>query len=238
MQRDPNIIGQSNFFNRFGQFLIRHNQPTEAIIQFENALRLARAASYPDYMLSAARQLEQVYLQKKDFKNAYAYATLIRDLTDSLNEMSKKDQLIILEIDHEARQRELAAERELPERNRRDNIQYLAITIAIVLVFVILMMLGSFKVPEWSIKALGFVSFILLFEFIILVMDHKIFELTKGEPWKIFLIKIFVIALLLPLHEFLEKRLTRYLINHKLIDLSKVSFKGIIRRPATRVKRS
>ncbi|MBM3405679.1 MAG: hypothetical protein FJY10_12425, partial [Bacteroidetes bacterium] len=64
MQRDPNIIGQSNFFNRFGQFLIRHNQPTEAIIQFENALRLARAASYPDYMLSAARQLEQVYLQK------------------------------------------------------------------------------------------------------------------------------------------------------------------------------
>jgi hypothetical protein len=89
-------------------------------------------------------------------------------------------------------------------------------------------MIGSFRVPEWSIRALGFFSFIFLFEFIVLIADHKIIALTEGEPWKILLIKIVLIAILLPLHEYLEKKLISYLLSHKLIDMSKLSMRRTI----------
>jgi hypothetical protein len=96
-------------------------------------------------------------------------------------------------------------------------------TIGILTVFVILIMLGSLKVPEWIIRMLGFFSFIFLFEFIILLADQQIHEITHGEPWKVLLIKIFLIAILLPLHHGIEKRVIAYLLNHRLLDISRFS---------------
>jgi hypothetical protein len=150
-------------------------------------------------------------------------AVMNKVLNDSMNNMSRKDQLLIMEIDHETHQRDLAAEQEKQSTIRRHYLQYTAITIGILTVFVILIMLGSFKVSEWIIRTLGFFSFIFLFEFIILLADQQIHEITHGEPWKILLIKIFLIAILLPLHHSIEKRVITYLLNHKLLDISKFS---------------
>jgi hypothetical protein len=152
-----------------------------------------------------------------------------RALTDSINNMSKKDQLVILEIDHESRQREIVLQQEEQQRIRRHSIQYTAMTIGVVVVFFILVMLGSFRVPEWVIKALGFFSFVFLFEFIIMIADHKIYAITAGEPWKILLIKIILIGILLPFHHWLEDKVIEYLLNHKLIDISKFSFSLLVR---------
>jgi hypothetical protein len=84
---------------------------------------------------------------------------------------------------------------------------------------------------------MGFFSFIFLFEFIVLIADHKILEITHGEPWKILLIKIFLIALLLPFHEWLEKKVIEYLLAHKLIDFSKFYPGRILRRPAGKTEK-
>jgi hypothetical protein len=227
---DPNIILQSNFYNRFGQFLMRHGYQEKAIEKFERSFELAKTASYFDYMLGAAKQLEDIYAIRGDYKQAFTYSVLNKVLSDSLNNMSKKDQLLIMEIDHETRQRELAAEQEEQSTIRRHYLQYTAITIGILSAFVLLIMLGSLKVPEWIIRMLGFFSFIFLFEFIILLADHRIEEITHGEPWKVLLIKIFLIAILLPLHHEIEKRVITYLLNHKLIDMSRFSVVGRIRK--------
>ena len=223
LQNDPNIILQSNFYNRFGQFLMRHGDDEKAIEKFSKSLELAKTAFYIDYMLVAAKELESIYAGKKDYKNAFSYSVLNKVLSDSVNNMSKKDQLLIMEIDHETRQRDLAADQERQSTLRRHYLQYTAITIGILSVFVLLIMLGSLKVPEWIIRMLGFFSFIFLFEFIVLLADHKIEEITHGEPWKVLLIKIFLIAILLPLHHGIEKRVITYLLNHKLIDMSRFS---------------
>jgi hypothetical protein len=74
--------------------------------------------------------------------------------------------------------------------------------------------LGRFKVKPWLIRSLGFLSFILLFEFIILIADQQIHHLTHGEPLPILLIKIVLIAALLPLHHYLEHKAIHYLLRH------------------------
>lgn len=77
---------------------------------------------------------------------------------------------------------------------------------------------------------LGFFSFIFLFEFIILLADNSIHHWTHGEPWKILLIKIFLIAFLLPFHHWIEKRVVDYLLNHRLINFSDFSPIGFLKK--------
>ena len=234
IQAEPNKISQSNFYNRFGQFLLRHGDKKEALEKFKKSFDLAREASYFEYMLTASRNMELIYSGLGDFRQAYEYLTLNKQLKDSMNHLSRKEDLVVMEINHEARQRELVAQREEERVIRRHNLQYTAIVIGIVAVFFILVMMGSFKVPEWMIKMLGFFSFILFFEFIVLLADQQIEKITHGEPWKVLLIKIVLIGFMLPFHEWLEKHVTEYLIQHKLIDLSKFP----MRRKKTLKKRN
>ncbi|MBK7028768.1 MAG: hypothetical protein IPH45_06005 [Bacteroidales bacterium] len=230
ISNDPNKIMQSNFYHRFGQFLVRKGNLKDAIVLFGKSYKAAEEASYFDYMLDASNQLEELYSSVGDFENAFKYSTLHAHLSDSLETLTKTDQMLMLEIDHESKQREQKAIKEYEEVLRRHNIQYTAITIIIFAVFVLLIMLGSFRVPSWVIKMLGFFSFIFLFEFIIMIADHKIYEITSNEPWKILAIKIGLIAFLLPFHHWIEKKLIHYLLSHKLIDLSKFTVKGLMNR--------
>jgi len=226
IQSDPNKILKSNFYQRFGQFLVRQGKKQDAIAKYSKSYELAREASYFEYMLSASKNLQALYAEMKDYKNAYTYSEMNRLLTDSVNMLTKNDQLLMLEIDHETKQREQASEQERMETDRRHNIQYMAITIIIIAMFILLMMLGSLTVPSWLIKVLGFFSFILFFEFIIMIADHKIYHITNNEPWKILLIKIGLIAFLLPFHHWIEKKVTQYLINNKILKMPKFSFKN------------
>lgn len=223
MQDDANMILSSKFYNRFGQFLMRHGHEKEALVKFSKSFELAEKASYFEYMMVASENLEAIYAGSNDYKNAYHYASVNKVLADSIRNLSRKEQIVVLEIDHETRQRERLAVQEREETNRRHNLQYMAMIIGIFSVFIILIMLGSLKVPEWIIRMLGFFSFIFLFEFIILLADHKIHALTHGEPWKIMLIKIFLIAILLPLHHSIEKRVIGYLLSHQLLRRSHFS---------------
>lgn len=236
LQTHPNKILQSNFYNRFGQFLLRHEMKDKAIEKFQKSYEKAGEASYFDYMLGSSRQLESLYAGKGDFKNAYHYAALNKVLSDSLNNLSKNDQLLIMEIDHETRQREINAELEKQSDDRRHYLQYMAIIISIISLFVILLMLGSLKVPEWIIRMLGFFSFIFLFEFIILIADHNIHDITHGEPWKILLIKIFLIAILLPVHHWIEKRVVAFLLNPRLVNIARYPLRTKLKEHITRSK--
>jgi hypothetical protein len=91
------------------------------------------------------------------------------------------------------------------------------ITIIVALAFVLLIMIGMFRVSTFTIRVMSFLSLIFLFEFIILILDTWIHGLTHGEPWKVWLIKIGIISLLLPIHHFLEHKLIHYLLSRHLI---------------------
>lgn len=235
LQLDPNKILQSNFYYRYGQFLKRRDIKSLAIEKFSKSFELASEASYFDFMINASKQLESLYADKLDYKNAYKYASLNKILADSVNNMSKKDQLLAMEIDHETIARKQAEEHEKEAQMKRYYLQYSAIIIFIICVFIVLLMLGSLRVPVWIIKMLGFFAFILLFEFITLIADHKIHDFTHGEPWKILFIKIFLIAMLLPMHHWVEKKVIAFLLHPDMINLRHYPLKAKIREHMDRL---
>jgi class 3 adenylate cyclase len=121
MKRETNALMASNFYNRYGQFLVRHDRDPDAVVKFTKAYELAKSSRHyvkMEFMLSPAKQLEKLYEKMGDYKNAYAYAVIDRNLTDSINVLTRKDEVIQLQISREATQKEHQAEME-KQRNER-----------------------------------------------------------------------------------------------------------------------
>jgi len=122
-----------------------------------------------------------------------------------------------LEIESVSRQQQREAELAKIKQQKKFNLQYMIITVIIVMAFILLIMVGMFKVSAFTIRVMGFLSLIFFFEFIILLFDTWIHHQTHGEPWKIWLIKIGIISILLPAHHFMEHKLIHYLLSRHLI---------------------
>lgn len=80
----------------------------------------------------------------------------------------------------------------------------MAIALLIPIFFMILILISYSKIPKYPIRFFGYINVIFLFEFIILLADHKIHHLTHGAPLAIISIKIVLIAVLLPIHHGFE----------------------------------
>ncbi|MBP7849668.1 MAG: tetratricopeptide repeat protein [Lentimicrobiaceae bacterium] len=227
MQIQGNKVLRSHFYLRYSDFLKRQNQLPAAIDKAYLALMAAREASNLDYVDKAGLRLEELYKETGDFAKALAYAVLVRDTRDSLRELARSEELLMIEVGNAEKIKEIEEEKLREETRRRNNIQYSAIVVIIIILFLVLVMLASLRVPKWSIQALGFFSFIFFFEFIILIADYQIHHLTHGEPWKILGIKIVLIAFLLPFHHWIEHKVVSYLIRKRLINLSEFSLRRI-----------
>lgn len=212
---NPNNSMVANFYLRFGEFYERQNKIDEAIMMYTRSLHASKTTHYIPFSLRASRALENLYAQKADFAKAYKFSGLSAALADSLIRIQKLDELVAMEIDNEANLLEMLNEREKSKTKRRNNIQYTAIVVMLFTAFVILMIMGRYKVKPWVIRTIGFFAFIFAFEFIILIADNVIHHITHGEPWKILLIKIILIGILLPLHHFIEGVVIQYLLDKK-----------------------
>ncbi len=207
---------RANFYRRYGQFLVRAGDYAMAEQVLRKAEALNEQSHYLPYAVNISMLLDSVYKVEGKLVPAYEYARKTARYRDELAKTEQQDKLLLLELDHEARTRKLEKEREEAARNRHFSLQYTGITLIILSSFLVLVLLGSFKPRKWIIKAVGFISFIMLFEFIILLLDHRIAALTHEEPWKMLGIKIVLIAFLLPFHHWVEEKVVHYLYAHRI----------------------
>jgi hypothetical protein len=228
----------SQFYLQPGMFLWRENRLAEARAKLEKAFDYASKSKFLPFIIDISASLDSLAYIQNDLASAYRYSKINKQYTEALAISNKQDEVLKLELENELRQRELAAEREQQEIERRHNIQYMGMTLMIGVVFIFLITLGSFKVPRMAIRAVNFLSFIFLFEFIILLIDHKVHTMTHGEPWKILGIKIVIIAGLLPLHHWVEEKFVHYLTTHKLIDTSKIKLKPALKKIGSWMKKT
>jgi len=209
-------LRRTSFYLRYGDFLQRREFSDKANEQFLKAFTVASSLPYYEFMLDATDKLKKNYLSQEDYLNAYKYSQINRNIADSLSNMVQKEELQLIEIENEEVLRDQRIEKTKEEIRRRNNIQYTAITIIIASAFLLLLILGGFKVSPTMIQMVGFVCFIFFFEFLILLFDTWIHHLTHGEPWKILGIKILLMCGLLPLHHMIEKRIIHYLIHNNM----------------------
>jgi tetratricopeptide (TPR) repeat protein len=221
-----NPLSRYYFYTNYAFYFKMRKDYDKGIEYWLRAKKVADQVGSLDVMQTVATNLDSFYQWKGDFKNAHFYNSQYTQLKDSLQKLSREKDLLSLEIDNENRRKEREALRLQAEINRRHNIQYMGIVVAIAAIFVLLVMAGVFSVSKNTIRVLGFFAFIFLFEFIILLADNQIHHWTHGEPWKVLAIKIVLIAMLLPLHHWLEKKVIHYLSSQELLRMKGRGFLG------------
>ena len=205
------------YYFQFGDFLKKAGEQQQALAYFDKAMAIATGLKDLEWQQDIAKELDSVYAAAGDYKQSRLYANLYHQYQDSLQKLSEEKDLLQMELADEQQRQERIRKEELAALERKHTVQYTGISIGIGIVFILLVAMGIFRVSETTIKVMGFFSFILLFEFIILIADTKIHHMTHGEPLPILGIKIVLIAMLLPLHHWLEHKVVHYLTSRRLI---------------------
>jgi tetratricopeptide (TPR) repeat protein len=215
VEAKANAPSRADFYDEMGGFYKKRGLWEKAIGYYEKEEAIGKAIGDLKVLEQADQSLDSLYWRTRDFAKAYNYHTRYVQYSDSLRNLAKATELLKLEVDNDARRRDRQIREEEQDRERRHNVQYMGFTAGLAVLFIALVMMGWLAVPTSVIRGLGFLSFIFLFEFIILLTDKQIAALTHDEPWKVLLIKIGLAAILLPLHHWSEHKVIHYLSSRK-----------------------
>lgn len=212
--KETNETNKINFYQQLATFYRRAGENSRSTEYYLRVKEMAERLGMLEAAQTASAQLDSLYAANGNYQLSSQYNRTYYQYKDSIEKLNKEKELTQVEAADELERQE-KLEKELAEqKKRRNNIQYLGITIGIVLLFIALVVLGMFKVSATTIKMIGFFAFLMFFEFIFLVLKKNIYSITKGEPWKDLFFMIALAALLLPLHHWLEHRVIRYLTSH------------------------
>lgn len=192
----------------------------QAINHFMKAMALSKEVNDANQIADISAQLSSLYEKKKDFRNAFIYSKQAVGYKDSLRSLSKEKDIALLGVVRENRKHEQELLNLQKIDNNRRNLQYMAITIAIVIAFFMMLFIGSFAISKMALRMMGYFFFISLFEFIVLLIDNLFLaHAVHNQPLKLWLIKIGLIGLLVPCQHFLEHNVTQLLESRKLIEV-------------------
>ena len=193
-----------------------------AIAYYEKVKALGEKNGDLESVQAAAKNLDTLYDNKGDFKTASRYNSIYYLYKDSIEKLNKANELAqIAAQDEELREAKRLQEKE-EAKEKRNRLQYMGITIAIAILFILLVMMGWFKVSTGMIRAIGFVAFLIFFEFLFLVFKKNIYGLTHGEPLYDLLFMIGLAAMLVPLHHWLEHKVIHFLTSHHMLRLRSI----------------
>ncbi len=214
-EKDYNEKNRQTLYEEIAQCYSILQNPRSAILYFEKALALKTEINSPGKTAQYSFALSSLYEQLQDYKKAFYYSRQGVILKDSLQKMASQKDIALIEVNNEKKRHEKELELIAQHKLVKRNLQYMAITIFITVLFFLLIVIGMFPISKVTVKLLGYFAFISLFEFIVLLIDPFLHHLTDGQPLKIWLIKIFLIALLVPLQHYLEHGMIHFLESRK-----------------------
>jgi tetratricopeptide (TPR) repeat protein len=220
----PMFENSTNEFNKVGflaQLATYYNKSGNYKMAIEHYLQvkaISERNGWLENVEKAAKHLDTLYQRTGEQREAGKYNALYYQYRDSIKTLKQEKEMTQVEVEDEQKRNEreqAEALRTAEEHKRqRNNIQYLAIVIGIISLFLGLVILGMFKVSGGLIRAIGFFVFLMFFEFIFLIFKKNIYSITHGEPWKDLAFMIALAAILVPLHHWLEHKVLHYLTSH------------------------
>ncbi len=177
--------------------------------------------------LNVERQIEEMlsnlYAQTHRYRLAYEHHKAYGIAKDSLFNEEKSKDLGKLEAKHEFEKQEIERKRAEEEqakqaaavKSRRDNLQYSGILIFLVLVFAGVFMLGRFNIPIRLAEGMIFLSFLLFFEFTLVLLDPYIEQYSSGAPAIKLGFNAVLAGLIFPMHSFFEAKLKKNLVKRQ-----------------------
>ena len=220
-----------NVYSTLGETYLQNKDSVKGREYMLKTFEEARKLEQLPLWASVSTDLGNLAAKHADYRMAYYYAMSADTANKLLQSKAAKDKIALLEIDRENKKSAADLLEKQQSHDRKFNLQIMAITLVITAFFVFLLFIGMFEVNKTSIKTLGYFAFISLFEFIVLLLDHPIIALTKGLPLRLWLVKICLIAMLVPIQHYLEKNMIKFLQSRKLTELrQKLSVKNMMRK--------
>lgn len=219
-EKDFNEKNRRTLYEEIAQCYSSLQKPEKAIEYFEKALDLNMQFKNWAKALINSDALSALNGQTKDYKKAFYYSRLSVNLKNNLEKLANDKDITLIQLKNEEKRHEKELQEIADHKLTLRNLQYWAISISITGLFFLLIILGMLPVSKVTVKLLGYIAFISLFEFIILLIDPILKDITHEEPLMTWLIKIFLIALLVPMQHYLEHGIIRFFETRKKKNIS------------------
>ena len=205
-----------NIYASLADCYYKTNNNKEAIVYYEKAYQVALDQDMIAKRLPVTLALSKLFGDLKDYQKANYYLSGYIALKDSLNIKANQKDIALAEINNEKRNIEREANKLQSKKLKVRNLQYMIITIAITIFFFLLLLLGMYPISPFTIRLFGYFVFISIFEFIILLIDNWLHKIAHGSPLWIWLMKVAIIAMIVPVHHFIEYQVVQFLHTRKL----------------------
>jgi len=216
-------LGLTYTFRSIGDLHLQKGELTKAITLFSKSATLADEIGAKVELMKAYKSLSNGYVQQYNHKKAYAYYKLSSEIKDSLYNEDKAKEIGKLEAKYEM-EKKIAEEKRLADEQtrikvtrikRRNILQYSSILIVIVILSLSLFMLGRLNIGIRMLEGMTFITFLIIFETVLVLLDPYIEIWTGGEPAYKLAINAGLAGVIFPLHQFFEGLLKRRIIKSK-----------------------
>jgi hypothetical protein len=180
-------------------------------------LQLSKASGNVKTSLESSSLLAEQFEKMRLYDSAYFYQKIAKIINDSLFSREKGRTIQNLELDELRRQSDIQNQLALEKEERKQNIQYAGIAISLILLTVIFLAFSySIVANPKTIRFIGVISLLLIFEFLNLLLHPSLGVITNHSPVLMLLAMVAIAALLVPLHHKIEKWIT-----HQLVEKNK-----------------
>lgn len=205
------------FNNFYIPYLLATNQFDKARQQAFQLLNTGKQMDRSLSKLNAAGFLSQVYNKLHQPDSAYYYLSMESSLKDSVFNQTNINKIQSLAFNEQIRRIDEEAKLKEAEQQRKQNIQFALIALAILTFVILFLALSRRHITNTKvIQFLGVVALLLVFEFLNLLLHPFLERITHHNPIFMLLALVCIAALLVPLHHKLEKWAT-----HKLVEKNK-----------------
>ncbi|MBN4081793.1 tetratricopeptide repeat protein [bacterium AH-315-C07] len=173
----------------------------------------------------SSKLLSDLYSKINNSDLAFKYFKEYTSAKDTLVNENKLKEVGRLEVRYEFEKAEL--ERKEKDRiqaevlARRNSLHYYTILFCILGLILLVMLIGYVKISPNQAGGIIFISLLLVFEFLLVVLDPHIEQWTGGAPGYKLLINAGLAGLIFPLHQFFESRLRKRLVKTERQKFSK-----------------
>lgn len=217
--------------------------------RYDNALSLAKKSLAISQKLGtnegvkeASRILAESYADIGDYDKAYDFYRRYTQLKDSVFAVEKAQEFSLMEekFAQEKKEAEEKMKQEKAEvlaqsqKQRRDTIQYSLIFLIFVGLFVSIFVIGKFDIPAYYIESLIFLTLLLVFRFVLILLVSFTQEFSEGAPLFILAANVMLALMFMPLHKLMEKRLKKRVILEHIQD-EKVPVRSIVPKLKNRI---
>ena len=230
LEESGNAISKANYYKRIGEYFIRQNNPDSSIAYYSKSLELSLQTNYLAFIIPCTAMLDSLYFASGNLSKAYYYAKLNKAYSNSKDSLMENDKLVSVEIDHIEKVNALNEEKQAFRNQQIYNLQLFITVLLIAFALIILVLVSNTKLPKWVIKFYGFLTFVFLFEFIIYIADTYIHKKVHGNfPW-LMVLKIVLVAFILPLHHWTEEKIVHFLLEHKFLRNIHFSIRTLLKK--------